>query len=85
MVNINLISFNFNHFMKLAKQKTSKHTTVMVSYELNMGCNGNIMPLNIFQKNFSYMTEDRLAAAKDITILRTYNSTNITHFGDVVW
>ena len=49
-----------------------------MSYTVDMGCDGNIMPFNIFKKLFPYTTEDRLAATKDTTALRTYNSTTIT-------
>ena len=87
MVNINLTSFNSNHSVILAKQKTSsKQATMMVPYKVDMGCDGNIMPFDIFKKIFPKTSEDRLVAMEDTTMLRTYNSTTIEQLGtcDVV-
>ena len=51
--------------MILAKLKTStKQARIVVPYKVDTGCDGNIMPLNIFKKLFPNTTEDRLAAAK---------------------
>ena len=80
-VNINLINLNSNYPMILAKLTSSKHTTMMVPYKLDMGCSGNIRPFNIFKKLFPYTTEDSLVAAKDTTMLRTYNSTTTIQLG----
>ena len=53
MVNINLISFNLNHSMKVPKLKTSsKQATMRMPYKADMGCNSNIMPFNIFKNYF---------------------------------
>ena len=52
-ININLISFNSNHSMIIAKLKTSsKQATMMVPYKVDTGCDGNIMSINVF-KNYS--------------------------------
>ena len=82
MVNINLITFNSNHSVIAAKLKTSsKQGTMMVPCKVDMGCDGNIMPFNIFKKLFPSTTEDTLVTTKDTTMLRTYNSTTITQLG----
>ena len=53
MVNINSFSFNSNHSVILAKLKTSStQATIMVLYKVDMGCDGNKMPFNVF-KNYS--------------------------------
>ena len=79
--NTNLISFNSNHSMIKARLKTlSKQATMMIPYKIHMGCNGNIMPFNIFKKLFP-STKDTLAAMKDMAMLRAYNSTTITQLG----
>ena len=52
-VNINLIRFNSNHSATIAKLKTSsKQATIMVQYKVDTGCDGNIMPFNVFKKFF---------------------------------
>ena len=81
IANINLISFNSNHSVILSKLKTSsKQATITVPYKVDMGCDGNIMPFNIFKKLFPNTTEYRLAATKG-TSLRRYNNTTITQLG----
>ena len=81
-VNINLISFNSNHSMILAKLKTSsKQATMTVPFKVDTGSDGNIMPFNIFKKLFPNTTEDRLATTKDTTMLRSYKSITITQLG----
>ena len=50
-VNINSFSFNFNHSMIITKlRKSSNQATIMVPKKVDMGCNGNIMPFNLFEK-----------------------------------
>ena len=54
-------------------------TTVEILYKINMGSEGNIMPLYIFKKLFINMTEEHLKRSiKDNTKLKTYNGTHIT-------
>ena len=53
----------------------------MVTYKVDMGSDGNIMPFNIFTKLFPSITTDQLPATKDATRLRTYNHTTITQLG----
>ena len=51
MVNINFIRFNSNHSAIIAKLKTSsKQATITVPFKVYTGCNGNIMPFNVFKK-----------------------------------
>ena len=65
MVNINLTSFNSNHSMIVAKLKTScKQATITVPYKVDMGCDGNIMPFNIFKKLFPSTAEDKTGGSK---------------------
>ena len=52
-----------------------------MSYKVDTGSDGNIMPFNIFTKLFPSTTADQLVATKDATNLRTYNSTTITQLG----
>ena len=54
---------------------------MMVPYKVDIGCDGNIMPFNIFKKLYPITTDDTLVATKDTTTLRTYNSSTITHVG----
>ena len=42
-----------------------------VLYKVDMGCDGNIMPVNIFKKLSPNTIEARLVATKDTTTLRT--------------
>ena len=51
-----------------------------VPCKVDTGCN-DIMPSNIFQKQFHSTTKDTLAATKDTATFRTYNSTTITQLG----
>ena len=68
--------------MIVAKLKTlPKQTTMMVSYKVDMDCNGNIMPFNILKNLFPSTTENTLVTTKDTTTLRTYNSITITQLG----
>ena len=50
-------------------------------YKVDMGCNGNIMPFNVFTKLFPNTIADGLVTTKHTTVLRTYNSTTIKHLG----
>ena len=53
MVNINSFSLNSNHSMILANLKrSSKQATIMVPCKVDTGCDGSIIPCNIF-KNYS--------------------------------
>ena len=81
-VNVNFISFKSNHSMIIAKLKTSsKQATITVPYKFDTGCDGNIMPFNVFKKIFPNTIEDQLVATKDTIILIIYNSTTITQLG----
>ena len=52
-VNINLMSFNSNHSTKITKLKTSsKQATIILSYKVDIGCNGNLALFNIFKTLF---------------------------------
>ena len=53
----------------------------MVTYKVDMGINGSIMPFNIFTKLFPSSTMDQLAGTKDTIKLRTYNCKVITQLG----
>ena len=82
MININSISFNSNHSAIIANLKTSSNkATIVVSYKVGMGSDGNIESFNIFTKLFPSATADQLAATKDAPKLRTYNYTTITQLG----
>ena len=81
-VNISSVNFNSNHSSIIVNLKTSSNkATIMVSYQVDMGSNGNIMPFNIFTKLFLSTPMDQLAATKDATKLRTYNCKTITQLG----
>ena len=49
----------------------------MVSYKVDTGSDGNIMPFNIVAKLFPSVTTDQPVVTKDTTKLRTYNCTII--------
>ena len=55
-----------------------KHN-IMLSYKIDMGSNGNIMPLHVYKKLFPNITNEQLAKTKDKSVLlKTYNKTTIT-------
>ena len=82
MVNINLIRFSSNHSAVIAKlQTSSKPSKIIVPYNIDTGCDGNIMPLNLLKKIFLNTAADSLAATKDTTTLKAYHSTKITPLG----
>ena len=55
---------------------------VEIQYKIDMGSEGNIMPLYIFKKLFKNITEEQLKKSiKNHTRLCTYNGTNITQAG----
>ena len=57
-------------------------TTVEIPYKIDMGREGNIMPLYIFKKLFKNMTEEQLKRSiKGNIKLKTYNTTHITQLG----
>ena len=60
-------------------------TTVEISYKIDMGSEGNIMPLYIFKKLFKNMTEKQLKRSIKCNIkLKTYNGTHIMQLGTCV-
>ena len=66
MVNINSIRFNSNHSTIIANLKASWNKVVItVSYKIDTGNNGNIMPFNMYKKLFTRATVEQLAATKD--------------------
>ena len=55
---------------------------IVIPYKIDMGSEGNIIPLFIFKKLFKNVMEDQLKRSiKGHIRLRTYNKTNITQLG----
>ena len=53
-----------------------------MSYKVDTGSDGNIMPLHFYKMLFPRATIEQLAAAKNKNVqLKTYNKTTITHLG----
>ena len=50
----------------------------MVSYKIDSGSNGNLMPFHIFKKVYPRSTKEQMAAMKNDIKLRTYKSGTIT-------
>ena len=66
-----------------ANLKTSVgKNSISVPYKIDLGSDGNIMPLHIFKKLFSGVTNEQLAETINKCILiKTYNKTTITQLG----
>ena len=65
-VNINSVRCNSNHSAILANLKTSSNKVIiMVSYKVDTGSDGNILPFHIYKKLFHNTTVNQLAATKD--------------------
>ena len=69
-VSINSIQFNKNCSVLTANLKTSaSQSNIMVPYKIDIGSNGNIMPLHVCRKLFPEITNEQLAAIKNKNIL----------------
>ena len=57
-------------------------TALEIPYKIDMGSEGNLMPLYIFQKLFANMREEQLKrSVKGNTRVKRYNGTHITQLG----
>ena len=69
IVNFNSINFNCNYSLIIANLETSSNTVLsMVSYKVDTGSDGNIMPLYIYKKVFPRETIEQLAAGQNTNI-----------------
>ena len=86
LVNINSIHFNKNHFILKANLKMSAGpNNVMVPYKVDMGSDGNIMPLHIYKKLFPKITNEQLVTTKHNSLqIKSYNKTAITQLGTCI-
>ena len=80
MVNLNFVKFNSNCSAIVANLKLSSNKIIiMVPYKVDMGSDGNIMPLCIYKKLIPRATIEQLVATRDTNIkLKMYNPTTIT-------
>ena len=52
---------------------------MIVPYKVDMGSNGNIVPLHLYKKLFPRATEEQLVAVKNENVqLKMYSKTTIT-------
>ena len=77
MVNINSITFNSKWSAITANLKmTSNQVSVIISYNIDTGSDGNIMPLHLCKKLFPKATVEHLVATKNKNVqLKMYNTT----------
>ena len=69
-VNMNSIYFNKNCSVLTANLKMSAGpNNVMVPYKVDIGSDGNIMPLLIYKNFFPKITNEQLATTKKKTIM----------------
>ena len=72
---MDLLSINSIHLKKLLctnsklKKMSAGPYNIMVPYNVDMGSDGNIMPLHIYKKLFPKITNEQLAATKNKNIL----------------
>ena len=77
---INLNSIESALFTKLGSSTSQKWTKV--TYKINSGVDGNLMPFKIFKCLFQTATVESLYAIKtNSVILKTYNNSNIEQLG----
>ena len=70
LLSINSIQFNKNCSVLTANFKMSAgQSIIMVLYKTDSGSNGNIMPLHVYQKLFSSITNEQLAATENKNVL----------------
>ena len=74
LVNINSIHFNKNHLVIKKLKMSAGINNVIVTYKVDTGSNGNIMPLHIYKKLFLRIICKQFAATK----MRLYNEKHIT-------
>ena len=82
-VSINSVHLNKTWSLLMAKlEMQSGRNTIVIPYKIDMGSEGNIMPLFIFKKLFKNVTEEQLwKSIKGHIWLRTHSKTNITQLG----
>ena len=69
-VSINSIQFNKNCFVITANQKTSAgQNNIRVPYKIDMGSDGNIMPLRVYKRLFPKITNEQLVTTKNKNVL----------------
>ena len=85
-VSIYLVYLNKNWSLITAHLETHVgKTTVEIPHKIDMGSEGNIMPLYILKKLFKNMTKEQLKISiKGNIKLKTYNGTQITQLGTCV-
>ena len=68
-ININSVIFNSNHSAIIEHLKTSSNKVViMVTYKVDTGSDGIIIPLYIYKKLFPRAVIEQLAAKRDTNI-----------------
>ena len=74
-VNINLITLNSKWLAITANLKmSSNQVSVVISYKVDKGSDGNMKPLHLYKKLFPRATIEQLAATKIKNIqLKSYN------------
>ena len=82
-MSINSIQFNKKHSVLTTNLKTfAGKNDIMVSYKIDTGRDGNIMPLHMYKKLFPNITNEQLVETKNKNVLlKTYNKTTITQLG----
>ena len=82
-VNIKFIIFNNKWSVITADLKTSSNqVSIMVSYKVDTGSDGKIMPLHLYKRLFPRVIKEHLTATKNKNIkLTTYSRTIITQSG----
>ena len=82
-VSIDSVHLNKTQSLLMAKLEMQVgRNTIIISYKIDMGSEGNIMPLFMLKKPFKNVTEDQLwKSIKSHIGLRIYNKTNITCLG----
>ena len=67
----------------MANLKTSSNQfSVVISYKVDTGSHGTIMPLYLYKKVFPRVTIEQLAVTKNKNVqLKTYNKATITELG----
>ena len=81
VVSINSLYINRKRSLITAKFEMQVGKTVLeIPYKIDMGSEGNLMPLYIFRKLFANMSEEQLKrSVKGNIRLKMYNGTHIMH------
>ena len=79
MLSVDSVQFNITHsiFTTILKPSVGQNS-ITIPYKIDMGSDGNIMPMHIFKKLFlGVIHEQQVATINKLILLKMYNETTI--------